>query len=68
MVVHTVRGCLNIDLVDVAVDSIVLEVNCGIRVLKPGMVNEPLHRNDYTGGKVWCWVPDTFVDHPKKER
>jgi len=66
-VVRTIRCCLNIDFVYVAVDGIVFKVDGRLGILIPGEVDEPLHGNDYTRGKVWCWVPDTFINRPKQE-
>jgi len=42
------RGCLNIDLVNVAVDGKVFEVDGGLRILIPRKVDESFHRNDNT--------------------
>jgi len=68
MVVHSIRCCLNIDFVNVAVDGIIFKVDSGLRILIPRKVDESLHWNDYTRGEVWCRVSDTFVDRPKDER
>ena len=65
--VHTEGCCLNIDFVYVAVDGIVFEMDGGLRVLIPRKVDEPLHGNDYTRGKIWVWVPDTFINRMKDE-
>jgi len=67
-VVCTIRSCLNIDFVNVAVDSIVFEVDSWLRILIPRKVDESLHGNNYTRGEVWRRVPDTFIDRPKDER
>ena len=64
----SIRGCLNIDLVNVAVDSKVFEVDGRLWILIPRKVDESLHRNDNTRSEVWCWVSDTFIDRPKDER
>jgi len=65
--IRSKRCCLNIDLVDVTVDSKVFEVDGGLGILKPRKVDESLHRNNYTGCEVWCRVSDTFIDRSKDE-
>jgi len=62
------RGCLNINLVNIAVDSIVFKVDSRLGILIPRKVDESFHRDDNTGCEVWCRVLDTFVDRPKDER
>jgi len=65
--IRSKRGCLNIDLVYVAVDSKVFEVDSRLRILIPRKVDESLHRNDDTRSEVWCRVSDTFVNRAKDE-
>jgi len=67
-VVRSIRCCLNIDFVNVAVDSIIFKVDSGLGILILREVDESLHRNDYTGGEVRCRVSNTFIDQPKDEQ
>jgi len=66
--IRSKRSCLNINLVNVAVDSKVFEVDSGLRILIPRKVDESFHRNDNTRSEVWCRVSDTFIDRPKNEQ
>jgi len=66
--VHTKRCCLNIDFIYVTVDCIILEANSSLRILVPWKIDKSLDWDDYTGGKIWFWVLDTFIDRSKNKR